>query len=135
MALITREEAAKEVYGRSEPFIYSFRISSAPNYTKVGDTYRPIYIRESEWKSIFGELEDFQSYNATIENNIYVRDFAVHHYIENKKGLESRMTRDQSDGMGLPYYSREFFNGVITPDDVVEALADIKEKYASISDA
>ena len=129
MALITKEEAERQVYGRSEPHIYSFRIDDAPNYTKVGDTYRPIYVRKKEWEDIFGTLKDFTHYKASVKNNVYVRDYAVHQYLLNKKGNDIRMSASQSKNFGLPYYSREFFNGVITPDDVDEALRDIKQKY------
>ena len=40
-----------------EPHIYAFTTETVPNYLKVGDTYRPLEQRLSEWRKHFPELE------------------------------------------------------------------------------
>jgi hypothetical protein len=38
------------IIGRVEPHIYAFSTNTVPNYLKIGDTYRPVSVREEEWK-------------------------------------------------------------------------------------
>ncbi len=39
------------IEGRVEPKIYAFSTNTVPNYLKVGDTYRSIEKRLSEWRT------------------------------------------------------------------------------------
>lgn len=38
------------IVGRVDPQIYAFTTETVPNYLKVGDTYRPLKVRLSEWE-------------------------------------------------------------------------------------
>ncbi len=115
------------IIGRVEPHIYAFTTNTIPNYLKVGDTYRPVALRLQEWKTYFPELQKQFEGSAKINDEIYFRDFAVHHYLENTKG---RIRLQPGDIPADLYYSKEFFKDA-TADDVQEAIDDINHDYAN----
>lgn len=119
------------IFGRVTPHIYAFQTGTIPNYLKVGDTYRPVSIRLKEWEHKFPDLKKEYEHTATVTDDVYFRDHAVHHYLEVSLGKERLKPQD------LPkkdlYYSREFFKDA-TPSDIDEAINDICEKYVEHSD-
>ena len=115
------------IVGRVEPHIYAFTTNTIPNYLKVGDTYRPVALRLQEWKTYFPELQKQFEGSAKINDKIYFRDFAVHHYLENIKGHVRLQPGDISADL---YYSKEFFKDA-TADDVQEAIDDINLDYTN----
>lgn len=115
------------ITGRVEPHIYAFTTNTIPNYLKVGDTYRPVSKRLSEWREYFPNLEQKFEGSAKITDDVYFRDFAVHYFLESEK------RRIRLEPTYLPervYYSREFFREA-TVGDVEEAIADINDNYHS----
>ena len=47
---------AKGVFiGRINPNIYCFKTPNVPGCLKVGDTFRPVYVRMDEWQKVFGD--------------------------------------------------------------------------------
>lgn len=114
------------IFGRVTPHIYAFQTGTIPNYLKVGDTYRPVSIRLKEWEHKFPDLKKKYEHTATVTDDVYFRDHAVHHYLEVSLGKEHLKPQD------LPrkdlYYSREFFKEVI-PSDIDEAINDICKEY------
>lgn len=113
------------ITGRVEPHIYAFTTNTIPNYLKVGDTYRPVSKRLSEWQEHFPNLEKKFEGSAKITADVYFRDYAVHSFLESEK---SRVRLDPSDLPVDVYYSKEFFREA-TAGDVEEAIADINEDY------
>ena len=117
------------ITGRVEPHIYAFTTNTIPNYLKVGDTYRPVSKRLSEWREYFPNLEQKFEGSARITDDVYFRDFAVHYFLE----TERHRTRLSLDDLPSDvYYSREFFREA-TVVDVEEAIADIHDDYRSKS--
>lgn len=114
------------IFGRVTPHIYAFQTGTIPNYLKVGDTYRPVSIRLKEWEHKFPDLKKEYEHKATVTDDVYFRDHAVHYYLEVSLGKERLKPQD------LPrkdlYYSREFFKEVI-PSDIDEAINDICKEY------
>lgn len=114
------------IFGRVTPHIYAFQTGTIPNYLKVGDTYRPVSIRLKEWEHKFPDLKKEYEHTATVTDDVYFRDHAVHYYLEVSLGKERLKPQD------LPrkdlYYSREFFKEVI-PSDIDEAIYDICKEY------
>ena len=94
------------ITGRVEPHIYAFTTNTIPNYLKVGDTYRPVSKRLSEWREYFPNLEQKFEGSARITEDVYFRDFAVHDFLEFQK---HRSRLKESDLPESVYYSREFF--------------------------
>ena len=117
------------ITGRVEPHIYAFTTNTIPNYLKVGDTYRPVSKRLTEWKDHFPNLEKKFEGSAKISDDVYFRDFAVHSFLETEK---NRVRLEPTDLPGGVYYSREFFREA-TAGDVEEAIADINEDYRAKS--
>lgn len=115
------------ITGRVEPHIYAFTTNTIPNYLKVGDTYRPVSKRLSEWREYFPNLEQKFEGSAKITDDVYFRDFAVHYFLESEKRRIRLEPTDLPEGV---YYSREFFKEA-TVGDVEEAIADINEDYHS----
>ena len=113
------------ITGRVEPHIYAFTTNTIPNYLKVGDTYRPVSQRLTEWKEHFPNLEKKFEGSAKITDDVYFRDFAVHSFLETEK---RRLRLEPTDLPGDVYYSKEFFKEA-TAGDVEEAIADINEDY------
>ena len=115
------------ITGRVEPHIYAFTTNTIPNYLKVGDTYRPVSKRLSEWREYFPNLEQKYEGSAKITDDVYFRDYSVHSFLE----TERHRTRLSLDDLPADvYYSREFFRGA-TVVDVEEAIADIRADYDS----
>ena len=117
------------ITGRVEPHIYAFTTNTIPNYLKVGDTYRPVSKRLSEWREYFPNLEQKFEGSARITDDVYFRDFAVHYFLETEKNRARLAEIDIPEGV---YYSREFFKEA-TVGDVEEAIADIHDDYESKS--
>lgn len=117
------------ITGRVEPHIYAFTTHTIPNYLKVGDTYRPVSKRLSEWREYFPNLEQKFEGSARITDDVYFRDFAVHYFLESEKHRTRLAETDLPEGV---YYSREFFREA-TVGDVEEAIADIHDDYESKS--
>ena len=115
------------ITGRVEPHIYAFTTNTIPNYLKVGDTYRPVSKRLSEWREYFPNLEQKFEGSAKITDNVYFRDYAVHSFLETER---HRTRLSFGDLPADVYYSREFFRGA-TVVDVEEAIADIRADYDS----
>lgn len=115
------------ITGRVEPHIYAFTTNTIPNYLKVGDTYRPVSKRLSEWREYFPNLEQKFEGSAKITDDVYFRDFAVHYFLESEKCRIRLEPTDLPEGV---YYSKEFFREA-TVGDVEEAIADINDDYHS----
>lgn len=116
----------KLIVGRVTPHIYAFQTGTIPNYLKVGDTYRPVSVRLNEWKQKFPDLIKKYEHKATVADNVYFRDYAVHDYLENSLGKKRLEPEDLSTNN--VYYSREFFKNVNT-SELDEAINDICEQY------
>lgn len=113
------------IVGRVTPHIYAFSTNTVPNYLKVGDTYRAVSARLAEWMRYFPELKKEYDGKATIDKNVYFRDYSVHQFLEedlNKHRLE------QVDLTENVYFSREFFEHT-DADDVRKAVIDIEKHY------
>lgn len=120
--MINTEELDKIIVGRVLPHIYAFSTNTIPNYLKVGDTYRPVDRRLSEWRHYYPQLDKLYDKAAVIDK-VFFRDFAVHDFLKDKHArLEPK---DLPVGV---FYSREFFQGA-TPSDVDAAFADIEADY------
>ncbi|MFN4002644.1 Eco57I restriction-modification methylase domain-containing protein [Microcella sp.] len=107
------------IVGRVRPHIYAFCTNTVPNYLKVGDTYRPVSQRLKEWRTHFPDLEQRFLGSASVSDDIYFRDHAVHSFLLEDRG------RPRLERMELPeteYYSREFFGGADVAD--LEAAID-----------
>ena len=109
------------IVGRVEPHIYAFSTETVPNYLKVGDTWRGVRVRLTEWKKIFPNLIQQYEHTAQIDEQTIFRDFSVHAFLEYEKQRERLQPHTFR---GLPYYSKEFFKGA-TKKDLDEAIADI----------
>lgn len=109
------------ITGRVEPYIYAFSTETVPNYLKVGDTSRGVRVRLDEWRKIFPKLTKQYEHSARIDEDTIFRDFAVHDFLERKRG---RIRLQPDTFVGLPYYSKEFFKEATT-DDVADAVTDI----------
>lgn len=109
------------IVGRVEPHIYAFSTETVPNYLKVGDTSRGVRVRLDEWRKIFPNLIPQYEHSAQIDDETIFRDFAVHTFLEHKKG---RVRLQPNTFDNLPYYSREFFKEATT-EDVNDAVVDI----------
>ena len=122
-----RDEINREICGRVEPQIYAFTVKEAKNFTKIGDTYRPLNLRLSEWKNIFGDtLTPIYRHSAIINGKAYFRDISVHKFLEKN---HNRLSKEKSEKLRLPYYSKEFFENIVTPQNIDEAINDIAKKY------
>ena len=118
------------IVGRIDPHIYAFRTKSIPDYLKVGDTYRSVKARLDEWKSIFPNLEKQFEASATINDDIYFRDYSVHHFLECDKKKHRLTVGDLNEIFPeCQHYSNEFFRDV-SPTEVKEAISDIKKSFA-----
>lgn len=114
------------IFGRVTPHIYAFQTGTIPNYLKVGDTYRPVITRLKEWEHKFPDLKKEYEHTATVTDDVYFRDHAVHYYLEVSLDKE-RLKPQDLPRKGL-YYSCEFFKEVI-PSDIDEAINDIRKEY------
>lgn len=114
------------IFGRVAPHIYAFQTRTIPNYLKVGDTYRPVSVRLNEWKRKFPDLVKEYEHKATVNDDVYFRDYAVHFYLESVLGKE-RLHYEELPAT-TTYYSREFFKDTTTLE-VDEAIHDICKEY------
>lgn len=115
------------ITGRLQPRIYAFRTGTVPDYLKVGDTYRPVDVRLDEWRNKYGALEEVYREKASVDEDVFFRDYAVHQYFEEILNLH-RLRQDE-----LPpgvYYSNEFFREA-AKEDVESAIQDIRDDYGS----
>ena len=114
------------IVGRVKPYIYAFTTSSVPDYLKIGDTYRPIKVRMQEWRAHYPDLKEVYKEEATIDDDVFFRDYSVHDYIEGE--LKKRRLMPSDIDINKTYYSSEFFKNA-TSDDIKNAIKDIKENY------
>lgn len=113
------------IVGRVTPHIYAFTTNTVPSYLKVGDTYRPVSTRLSEWERHFPGLTKQYEAPATVSSDVYFRDYSVHAFLEHDR--QRRRLRPDL----LPadtYYSKEFFKDA-TPSDVADAINDIQRDF------
>ncbi|PRM91238.1 restriction endonuclease [Arcobacter cryaerophilus gv. occultus] len=113
------------IIGRVDPQIYAFTTETVPNYLKVGDTYRPLEVRLSEWKNKYPNLTKVFDTVAKVDNETFFRDHAIHNFLEIKG--RTRLTKDILGQIDI-YYSKEFFKDA-TKNDLEEAIIDIKDCY------
>ncbi len=116
------------ITGRVKPHIYAFITNTIPNYLKVGDTYRALAVRLNEWRRHFPNLQQVYSNLASIDDDIFFRDYAVHDYLVNDKGKYRLLLEDMAGFPPGTYYSKEFFKDT-TKADVEEAIIDIQTSY------
>lgn len=129
IAPINNKEVEDRIEIRSPLSIYAFRTNTIPAYLKVGDTFRPVDTRISEWLQKLREkvsdsieLTKEGSWKAMLDDeDVYFRDYAVHRIFD-EKGKERLSEEEQRK------YSKEFFKDV-TPEDVSEAIETIKQAY------
>ena len=116
------------IVGRVEPYIYAFSTNTIPNYLKVGDTYRPLLVRLNEWRNRFPNLKLEFKCKASINGNVFFRDYSVHEYLENNLGKLRLLKEDMSRFPTGTYYSKEFFKDT-SSDHLKEAIEDIANSY------
>lgn len=114
------------IHGRVRPSIYAFSTSRIPGSLKVGDTYRPVRKRLAEWRVHYPDLVFELAEPASVTDDVYVRDHAVHSYLMIDCG-RSRVGR--AEFPDNTYFSNEFFQGATT-EDVTAALVDVQRDHA-----
>ena len=119
---IDTSELQKIITGRVKPYIYSFVTNTLPNYLKVGDTYRPVEERLNEWRKYYSNLQEVNRHPATINNEVFFRDYSVHKYL-----TQQGFSQVEPSTVKM-VYSKEFFEGA-KDTDVSKAVADIVQKY------
>ena len=109
------------IVGWVRPHIYAFSTNTVPNFLKVGDTYRPVRRRLQEWRKHYPDLQQHFEGSASVADDVYFRDHAVHQFLSQERG-RSRLERD----VLAPdvYYSTEFFEDA-SSEDVDLAIEDI----------
>lgn len=113
------------ITGRLHPHIYAFRTGTIPDYLKVGDTYRPVEVRLAEWRNYYKALEEVYREEASVDKDVFFRDYAVHHYLEDVLSLHRLSREDIPEEV---YYSNEFFQST-TKENVESAIKDIRDNY------
>jgi len=113
------------ITGRLHPHIYAFRTGTIPDYLKVGDTYRPVEVRLAEWRNYYKALEEVYREEASVDRDVFFRDYAVHHYLEDVLSLHRLCREDIPEEV---YYSNEFFQSA-TKENVESAIKDIRDNY------
>lgn len=119
---IDTTELKKIVVGRVDPHIYSFETNTLPNYLKVGDTYRSVEERLDEWRRHYKDLKEVSRHKATIDDEVFFRDYSVHKYLQ-QKGIK-QVPLDIAKNV----HSNEFFKGA-RKNDVANAITNIVESY------
>ncbi len=122
MSKIDTSELQKILIGRVVPHIYSFATNTLPNYLKVGDTYRPVEERLGEWRKHYKDLEEISRHKATINDEVFFRDYSVHKYLQQKGIVQVPLN------LSKKVYSNEFFDGA-TKLNVLEAVNYIVKNY------
>lgn len=118
------------ITGRVKPHIYAFTTNTIPNYLKVGDTYRALTVRLNEWRKHFPNLQQVYSNPASIDDEIFFRDYAVHDFLIHEKGKYRLLIEDM---VGFPpgtYYSKEFLR--ILPKPMLKKLLLISKQATRI---
>ena len=122
--IIDKNILDSKIVGRFEPRIYAFSTNTIPNHLKVGDTYRPVDERLKEWKDVYPLLEKRFEDKATINDELFFRDYSVHQYLENN------LSKERINPINFPnekYISMEFFKDT--------EVKDIEESYSSYYDS
>lgn len=114
------------IVGRVQPHIYAFSTNTVPNFLKVGDTYRTVEVRLNEWKKYFPNLVGVFREKATINDDVFFRDYSVHRYLETEL-FKHRLTVEDLASETI-YYSNEFFENT-SCEDIIRAIEDIKYNY------
>jgi len=128
--MVENLEALDElIVGRTTPHIYAFVTNSVPNFLKVGDTYRSVERRLSEWRLRYHGLEEQFRHPASLTGDVYFRDYAVHDFLVHDRG---RQRLDPSALEAGVYYSNEFFANTDV-SDVQAAIEDITRDHADNS--
>lgn len=122
------EIIAELITGRVKPHIYAFSTNTIPNYLKIGDTYRALVVRLNEWRKHFSNLELEFSADASIDEDVFFRDYSVHLFLENDLGKHRLSIEDMKGFPPGTYYSKEFFRDTTTKD-VESAIADIYQSH------
>lgn len=79
-----------------------------------------------EWRAHYPDLKEVYKEEATIDDDVFFRDYSVHDYIEYE--LKKRRLMPSDIDINKTYYSSEFFKNA-TSDDIKNAIKDIKENY------
>lgn len=141
------EKIDKKLKGRIKPQIYAFKTNTVPSFVKIGDTYRTVDERLSEWNKVYKDIFEFVDEinkqhnpffvaNSTLDNNknIYFRDLSIHKYLRAKgKHQFEENDRKKYQIKKDQYVSKEFFLDV-EKDDLNNAINDINEKYENESE-
>lgn len=122
MSKIDTSELQRIITGRVLPHIYSFVTNTLPNYLKVGDTYRPVEERLNEWRKHYKDLKEVSRHVASINSEVFFRDYAVHKYLRQQGILQ--VSLDAS----INVHSDEFFEGA-KKSDISKAVDDIATNY------
>ena len=117
----------KIVVGRVTPHIYAFSTNTIPNYLKVGDTYRSVDERLTEWRRHFNDLTPVFSKEATVDNLVYFRDYSLHKYLTDEKGKIRLLPSSPDFPTGI-YFSNEFFKDVVAKE-LDDGISDILNDY------
>ena len=80
---------ANNITGRVEPYIYGFTTPQVLACLKVGDTYRPLNVRIEEWRRRYEGIELVCKEPATVAEDTFFRDYAVHEYLT-RHGFERK---------------------------------------------
>ena len=110
---------------RFEPNIYAFSTNTIPSYLKIGDTFRGVDTRISEWKKLLQkrlacdsiELFKRYSHSAKVNDEIYFRDYSVHQYLKSI----GKHSLSEIDEELLRLYSDEFYKDT-TVEEVQDAI-------------
>lgn len=113
------------IVGRVRPHIYAFSTNTVPNYLKVGDTYRPVNQRLKEWRAHYPDLKQYFQGSASVSDDIYFRDHAVHTFLIEDRG---RPRLEPTEVPETEYYSREFF-GDADVTDIEAAIENIRQDH------
>lgn len=81
-------------------------------------------MRLREWKQFFPNLQKEYEDSATINDDVFFRDYSVHQYLEVDLSKHCLEPQEYSDS----YYSNECFQDVQI-EHIADAINDIKENY------
>ena len=81
-------------------------------------------MRLREWKQFFPNLQKEYEDSATINDDVFFRDYSVHQYLEVDLSKHRLEPQEYSDS----YYSNECFQDVQI-EHIADAINDIKENY------
>lgn len=136
------EKIEKKLKGRIKPKIYAFKTNTVPSFVKIGETYRTVDERLSEWSKIYNDIFEYEDKkdkqhnpffvdDSILKNNkdVYFRDLSIHKYLrsKNKHQFEESDREKYKISKDL-YISKEFYLG-IEKKDLNNAIRDINEKF------